>query len=183
MSFNDQPRLTGTILSIAPLTAPDLEPLFAAASDPLIWAGHPAKDRAERGVFESYFAFLLRAGGTLTVTDLKAGQMIGCSRYYTPPGEEGDIAIGFTFLARAHWGGATNLDLKRLMLGHAFETCDQVWFHIDPTNQRSQIATQRLGAVFAYEATQKLGDRPAPWLCYRLTKAAWHDTLRQRGML
>jgi RimJ/RimL family protein N-acetyltransferase len=177
-AFDNQPRLADETVALRPLVAEDLDGLHAAASDPATWAGHPARDRWRREVFEPYFAFLLASGGTLAIIDRASGAIIGCSRYYVPPDHPEGIAIGFTFLAPAYWGGATNFAVKRLMLGHAFESFPEVWFHIAPGNRRSQIATGRLGAVHAYDAELDLGTGPAPTMCFRLDRASWEKTVQ-----
>ena len=182
ITFDNQPALGGDTLDLRPLISADLEPLFEAASDPAIWAGHPAKNRHEREFFEPYFKLLLDRGGTLVVIDRTKGRMIGCSRYYTAPDRPGTISIGFTFLNTAYWGGATNFELKTLMLDHAFGCFEDVWFHIDPTNIRSQRATQKLGAVHDYDAILDLSGTAAPWQCYRLSRAAWSNTLARHTL-
>jgi N-acetyltransferase len=40
-----QPTLVGETILIRPLRSEDWAEMFAAASDPLIWEVHPAKDR------------------------------------------------------------------------------------------------------------------------------------------
>ena len=175
MTFDRQPVLTSETLVLRPLEAVDFEGLYAAASDPETWAGHPAKNRHESSVFRGYYDFLLGTGSTLVVEDRKARQIIGCSRYYTAPDMPESIAIGFTFLNHQYWGGAWNFQMKLLMLGHAFVSFDEVWFHIDPTNIRSQKATGKLGAQHEYDATLDLGSGPAPWKCYKLTRANWAE--------
>lgn len=171
--FDPQPRLLSDALELRPLRPDDFEDLHAAASRPEVWAGHPAKDRHERAVFAPYFRFLLDSGTTLAVIDRRSGRIIGCSRYYTAPDRPDDLAIGFTFLNDAYWGGGTNLELKRLMLDHAFRTFPEVWFHIDPANVRSQRATAKLGAEHACDAVLDLSGTPASWMCFRLRKRTW----------
>ena len=178
MIFNNQPSLAFGSISIEPLNERHRASLAAAASDPLIWAGHPDTDRGEPSVFDGYFDFLKMAGGAVAIRS--QGKIIGCSRYYTAPDRPEDIAIGFTFLTRDHWGGETNFAVKSLMLDHVFACFDTVWFHIDPVNTRSQVATQRLGAVFAYDAELALGPKPFLWKCYRLTSIAWDVTQKAR---
>ncbi|MEM7544196.1 MAG: GNAT family N-acetyltransferase [Pseudomonadota bacterium] len=177
MTFDTQPVLTSEMLHLRPLRADDFEGLYAAARDPATWAGHPAKTRYQRDVFSPYFASLQDSGSCLVAEDRSALRIIGCSRYYTAPDMPGSISIGFTFLDHAYWGGAVNFEMKRLMLGHAFRSFDEVWFHIDPTNIRSQKATAKLGAVFVYDAALKLGPAEAPWKCYRLTRDAWAEVV------
>lgn len=175
MNFDMQPRLAGHGLCLRPLEAADRAALTAAAADPLIWAGHPARDRHLPDVFARYFESLL-AGGALAVTEAASGRVIGCSRYYIAPDCAPDLSIGFTFLTRDHWGGETNLRLKALMLAHAFKRHDWVWLHIAPDNLRSRAAAERLGARLHHRAMLDLGPGPVPYLCYRITRADWAAT-------
>lgn len=179
--FNTQPELIGKEIKLRPMVAADFEPLFAAASDPETWAGHPAKTRYQRDVFQGYFDMLLELGGTLVIIDIANDRMIGCSRYYAAPNQPDSMSIGFTFLNNAYWGGATNFDVKQLMHRHVFESFPELWFHIDPTNLRSQKATAKLGAEHAYDAMLDLsGTGAVEWKCYRLTKAAWEKVCAAR---
>jgi len=174
-AFDAQPTLTGDALLLRPLAAQDFDGLYAAASDPGIWAGHPVTDRYKRPVFQGYFQALLDSGATLVILDRTSTEMIGCSRYYVAPDMPDSIAIGFTFLTREYWGGATNRALKALMLEHAFASFPEVWFHIAPGNRRSQKATAKLGAEFVHDATLTLADTPSLWKCYRLTRQDWRE--------
>ena len=178
MTFNDQPELKGETLRLRGLREEDREALFLAASDAETWAGHPAKDRHQREVFDPYFDMLLGAGGTLIVFDKATDKAIGCSRYYVGPDAPDDISIGFTFLNHRYWGGEVNLRMKQLMLDHAFNHFDRVWFHIAPDNIRSQKATMKLGARHVYDATLALsGGRVSDYCCYRLDRADWQARL------
>ena len=59
----------------------------------------------------------LAQGGALAVIDRASGQIVGSSRWQGyDPAEGGSVEIGWTFLARSHWGGRYNPELKRLML-------------------------------------------------------------------
>ena len=175
--FDPQPTLNGKTLALRPLVEDDFQGLLSAASDPLTWAGHPATNRHQPDIFRRYFDFLLTAGGTLIICNAATGTVMGCSRYYTAPDMPGTISIGFTFLNHAYWGGKANFELKTLMLGHAFGQFEAVWFHIDPTNLRSQKATQKLGAQHIYNTELDLSGSQAPWNCYRLTRQDWQTTL------
>ena len=181
MGFDPQPHLDDEALALRPLRADDLDALHAAAAAPETWAGHPATDRHEREIFEHYFRFLLDSGTTLAVIDRASRRMIGCSRYYAAPDRPGSISVGFTFLDHRWWGGRTNRSLKRLMLGHAFAIVPEVWFHIAPSNIRSQKATRKLGAEHDHDATLDLSGTPALWMCFRLTRDAWRRTLAASG--
>ncbi|MCE1118840.1 MULTISPECIES: GNAT family N-acetyltransferase [Pseudomonas] len=172
-AFDYQPVLQGVSLRLESLTRLHFEAMLLAASDPLIWAGHPSADRYKPEVFEPYLETLLATGKALAVIDVRQGTVIGGSSYYTPPDQLDGIAIGFTFLVRAHWGGASNRELKGLMLEHAFKRHDRVFFHIAPTNIRSQKATLKLGAEHLYDAQLNLSGASRLWKCYALTRARW----------
>jgi hypothetical protein len=49
-----------------------------------------------------------------------------------------EVEFGWTFLARSHWGGATDREVKRLMLDHALSFVDTVVFWAGETNWRLQ---------------------------------------------
>jgi len=57
------------------------------------------------------------------------------------------VEIGWTFLARSHWGGTYNREMKQLMLRHAFQFVIRVVFLISPQNIRSQKSIEKLGGV------------------------------------
>lgn len=180
-NFDAQPVLDCERFHLEPLQRGSFENLYAAAADPAIWAGHPSRDRYKRSVFSRYFEFLLETRRALTVTDRRNSQIIGCSSYYTAPDMPGSISIGFTFLTCPYWGGRANFDVKKLMLDHAFNTFEDVWFHIDPTNIRSQKATAKLGAVHEYDPTLDLSGTPVKWMCFKLTKEVWDRSCREKG--
>lgn len=180
MQFKFNPTLTDTTLLLRPLAATDENALTQAASDPAIWAGHPATDRYKPEVFKPYFDMLLASGGTLIVTDAKTNAVLGCSRYYTVDYAPKDIAIGFTFLVKSHWGGGTNFAMKRLMLDHAFHYVDRVWLDIAPTNIISQKATAKLGAQYSHDHAAEIGGGKRDWRAYALTRENWMQTLQHQ---
>ena len=57
-----------------PLEPDDFDATYAAASDPLIWEQHPAKDRHKREVFERFFSDAMKSGGALLAVDPKDGR-------------------------------------------------------------------------------------------------------------
>jgi len=145
--FDLQPHLIGDLLEVRPLRREDWESLFAVASDPLIWEQHPANDRYKEKVFREFFQEALESRGAFVVIDRKAQRIIGSSRYFGFEPRKREIEIGWTFLARSHWGGKYNGELKRLMLDHAFRFVESVVFIIGPTNVRSQRALEKIGGV------------------------------------
>ena len=79
--------------------------------------------------------------------DRSTSQLIGSSRYYGYEPDRSEIEIGWTFIVRSHWGDATNREVKRLMLDHAFTFVDTVIFWVGEENWRSQGAMTKIGGV------------------------------------
>ncbi len=153
MPFDLQPILKGELLELRPLRAEDFHDLYAVAADPLIWEQHPIKDRYKEEVFKEFFREALETGGALIAIDSEDGQVIGSSRFHGYDQEKSEIEIGWTFLARSHWGGIYNREMKRLMLQHAFRFVNSVIFVVGTQNLRSQRAVEKIGGV-------RLGSRP-----------------------
>jgi RimJ/RimL family protein N-acetyltransferase len=148
MPFELQPTLTGTLLELRPLRPEDFADLYAVASDPRIWEQHPVSDRYKEDVFrEEFFRGALASGGAFAVIDRATGRIIGSSRYYGFDEARSEIEIGWTFLARAYWGGVHNREMKELMLRHAFRFVNSVVFLVGPDNRRSQRAMEKIGGV------------------------------------
>lgn len=145
--MNLQPlSLENELIKLIPLTNDHFDKVYLAASDPFIWAQHPAPDRYKREVFEQFFADGIKSNGAFTIFDAKTGGVIGTSRYYDYDKPARTIAIGYTFLTREYWGTAYNRNLKNLMINYAFEYIDSILFHVGAVNIRSQKAVEKLGA-------------------------------------
>jgi N-acetyltransferase len=147
MTFDLQPTLRGDLMHLRPLRQDDYDALFAVASDPLIWEQHPVPDRYKPEVFREFFSVAMASGGALAVIDNQTGRIIGSSRYANLIPERSEIEIGWTFLARAFWGGLYNREMKQLMLRHAFQFVDHVVFLIGPKNFRSRRAMENIGGI------------------------------------
>jgi RimJ/RimL family protein N-acetyltransferase len=157
MSFELQPTLNGELVHLRPLRPEDWDDLCAVASDPLIWEQHPINDRYRVDVFRGFFREALESGGALIVIDSKDGRVIGSSRFDGYDEDKSEIEIGWTFLARSHWGGLYNGEMKRLMLGHAFRFVKRVILLVGPQNMRSQRAVERIGGVRVGSRTDASG--------------------------
>ena len=170
-----QPILTGRNITLRPLGTDDFPGLFQAASDPAIWEQHPDSTRYKREVFrERFFSGAITSGGAVAVIDNRTGGIIGSSRYYDwDPGKR-ELAIGYTFLVREHWGTGTNREMKELMLAHAFKHAVLVWFHVGRANLRSRRAVEKLGATLSHEEERDLVGEPFVQLYYKLYASAWN---------
>lgn len=168
-----QPTLVGPSLLLRPLRADDWEALFAVASDPLIWEQHPAHDRWQESVFRTFFDDALANRGALTVIDKASGAVIGSSRYQgLEEASGGSVEIGWTFLARSHWGGSANRALKRLMVAHALASIAECRFAVGETNWRSRAAMVKIGGrLTAWEDLRGMAGKQVRHVTYVITRA------------
>jgi len=177
MSFDLQPILKGELLGLRPLRPEDFHDLYAVASDPLIWEQHPIKDRYKEEVFKGFFREALESGGALIAIDSKDGQVIGSSRFHGYDKEKSEIEIGWTFLARSHWGGIYNREMKQLMLRHAFQFVNSVIFLVGPQNLRSQRAMEKIGGFRAGSRRDGCGRES---FVYQITPSTFLDTFAEQ---
>lgn len=169
-----QPVLEGEHLRLRPLTAADWDALFAVASDPLIWQQHPAHDRWREPVFRAFFEDALANRGALVAIDARTQAVIGSSRFQgLEEAAGGSVEIGWTFLARSHWGGRWNHEMKRLMLTHALASVAQCRFLVAGTNTRSRRALEKIGASLTDRREERVMADGAviPHLIYVVTRA------------
>jgi RimJ/RimL family protein N-acetyltransferase len=170
MPFDSQPYLRGELLELRPVRPDDFGALYAVAADPLIWAQHPDPDRYQEPVFRAFFLGALDSGGALVAIDRADGRVIGSSRFHGYDEAASEVEIGWTFLARSHWGGRYNGEMKRLMLGHAFRFVRTVVFLIGPQNVRSRRAVEKIGGVLSGTRPNSLGRES---VVYRIEAAAF----------
>jgi len=165
-----QPFLEGDQLLLRPLQPEDWVGLFTVASDPLIWEVHPAFNRWQEPVFRAFFEDALAKGGALAVIDRASGAIVGSSRYqFHEEADGGSVEIGWTFLARSHWGGHFNREMKRLMLTHAFRFVERVVFMIGETNVRSRRAMEKIGGRLTdYREVRQMAGGDMPHVCYEI---------------
>jgi RimJ/RimL family protein N-acetyltransferase len=176
MPFDLQPTLKGQLVELRPLRAEDFHDLYAVASDPLIWEQHPVNDRYKEEVFKLFFREALDSGGALIVFDANDGRVIGSSRFHGYNAEQSEIEIGWTFLARSHWGGVYNGEMKQLMLRHAFQFVNSVIFVVGTQNLRSQRAVEKIGGVCTGSRLDGGGRNS---FVYQITASAFAEQERQ----
>jgi RimJ/RimL family protein N-acetyltransferase len=170
MPFELQPTLRGELVELRPLCEGDFAELYAVASDPLIWEQHPASDRYKEDVFREFFRGALESGGAFVVLEAKTGRVIGSTRFCGYDEGRSEIEIGWTFLARSHWGGVHNGEMKRLMLAHAFRFVESVVFLVGPENLRSRRAVEKIGGVLDGTRPNAVGRDS---VVYRITASAF----------
>ena len=172
MSPPMQPVLMDECVLVRPMEEADRDALFTVASDPAIWALHPAHDRWKRDVFDPFFAEGLASNGGLVIIDQRSGAVIGSSRYDIRVCAAGEVEIGWTYLARHYWGGAVNRSIKRLMLNYAFERgFEAVIFLVGDNNLRSRRAMEKIGAALTSRRQEwPMGNTVVNHLIYRITR-------------
>lgn len=143
--FELQPTLIGELIELRPLRPEDYDAVFAAASDPQIWEQHPDRERYKPEIFREYFQSGIDSGGAFAIIDRESRRIIGSSRYWNYKPQNDEIEIGWTFLERKYWGGRYNLELKLLMLRHAFKFVERVLLIVGEHNLRSQRAVEKIG--------------------------------------
>jgi len=173
-NFDLQPYLFDDLIEMLPLKENDFDELFKAAADPLLWEQHPNKDRYKKEVFRNFFKGAMESGGAFIVKDKKTMKVIGSSRYYDYNKEENSVSVGYTFISRDCWGKSFNPKMKKLMLDHAFEFVDKVYFHIGKDNIRSQKAIIKTGAVKVDEIDMRyFGEEVHRNFIYLMEKDVW----------
>ena len=169
--FDFQPTLSGDLLTLQPQVPEDWEALFAVASDPAIWAMHPMRERYREPVFRAFFNDALADRGGLVARDRADGTVFGFSRYSEQFADPGEVEIGWTFLACDRWGGGWNREMKKLMLGHAFESYDSVLFRIGEDNLRSRRAVEKIGGVLTDRVQEyRIGEAMIRHVTYAIAK-------------
>lgn len=178
MAFDLQPTLRGSLVGLRPLRVDDFPALYVVSKDPKIWEQHPSPDRYKYGEFTKFFEEAMASKGALLAHDMKDGRVIGSSRYFAYDPAKSEIEIGWTFLARSHWGGTYNHEMKQLMLRHAFRFVDRVLFLIGADNARSRKAVESIGATL-------VGTRPnadgAERVAYAITADVFAEGLGKRS--
>jgi N-acetyltransferase len=181
MSMPDfQPTLTGPTVIVRPIAASDWPELFAAGSDPEIWKVHPASDRYTEPAFRAYFDSAVASKMAFVFVDRSTGGLIGSSRYYGYDAERSEVEIGWTFVVRSHWGGATNREVKRLMLDHAFGFVDTVIFWVGEKNWRSQGAMKKIGGVLRDGLFTRELSGTVPNVIFEISKSRYQQGGRAR---
>ena len=88
--------------------------------------------------------------GCFVIRERLTQEVVGSTRYYGYDETDRCVRIGFTFLARKHWGTSANREIKDAMLERAFQLCESVLFDIGPENRRSITAVEKLGGVYSH---------------------------------
>ena len=90
------------------------------------------------------------------------------------PADGGSVEIGWTFLARSHWGGSVNREMKRLMLAHALQFVERVDFRVGEDNLRSRGAMEKIGGQLSERSDLvDTASGPVRHVVYEITRDAF----------
>lgn len=152
MTFLSPVTLTGSLVSLSPLSPDDAAALADAAADgelsTLQYTSVPPPDRM--GAWVEQCLRMQEAGTVLPFVTrrLSDDRVIGMTTYLNVEPEHRRLEIGQTWNAASAQRTGTNTDSKLLLLTHAFEEldCIAVDFRTHWLNQQSRRAIERLGA-------------------------------------
>jgi RimJ/RimL family protein N-acetyltransferase len=170
-----QPTLVGPTITVRPVSAGDWPEMFAAGSDQEIWKVHPVPDRYTKAGFRKFFDGAVSSKMAFAFVDRATNRVIGSSRYHGHDPVLNEIEIGWTFIARSHWGGRANREVKRLMLDHAFTFEDTVIFWVGEQNWRSQGAMTKIGGVKREGLFTREVSGTTPYFVFEITKGRYQQ--------
>jgi RimJ/RimL family protein N-acetyltransferase len=168
------PTLSNKLVSISAIQKEDFEELYQSASDPEIWENHPSYDRYKREVFQSFFDGAMDSIGGIVIREQATNKIIGSSRFNQIPDREDIVEIGWSFLAKAYWGGKYNRAFKSLMIDYGLKRYTDILFYVDVDNIVSQNAMNKLSATrYGPEGTEHLPSKKPTHLIYVINKDNW----------
>ena len=174
-----QPYLDGKLIRLRPLMESDFDALYSAGSDPAIWEMHPESDRYKIDKFKKYFCSGIESQGALAIIHQVSSRIIGSTRFTGYDEINSSVEIGYTFLERDYWSQGYNTELKRLMLRHAFELVECVFFRIGVANLRSRRAVEKFGAtILSSEEKYSSNGSVSVSVVYQLRKLDWSQKLK-----
>ena len=131
--------------------------LYLVASNPMVWAQHPERDRWKEPVFLQFFKKALENDlGCFTIIDKDKNSVVGSTRFYSFDSANKAIRLGYTFMDPAYWGPGANREIKNTLIDLAFSVVNKIFFDIGPDNHRSRAAVEKLGAVVAETSEEKV---------------------------
>lgn len=176
--------LGGTIAALEPLDAAHADALWQAAQAPEIWRWL-AHIGGSREYFDRWFELSLAAHrtgeeGVFAVRDRRSGKLVGSTRYLAVRPVDRALEIGWTWFDPSVWRTGLNVEVKLLLLTHAFEElgCVRVELKTDARNERSRAAMAAIPAQFEgilrnHMIVPDVGQRDSAY--YSVIDSEWPD--------
>lgn len=181
------PRLAPAVLEgedvrLEPLRRDHLDGLWAVASDPSLWRITSSRVRTRDDLVE-YVELALgdaAAGVALPFATVHraSGRIVGSTRFANYAAPHGRVEIGWTWIGHDWQGTAVNVEAKRLMLAHAFDTLglERVELKTSAVNARSRAAILALGATEEGTLRHHMRNPDDSWrdsVYYSILRAEW----------
>jgi RimJ/RimL family protein N-acetyltransferase len=146
-------RLEGSLAVLEPLEPGHAAALWKAAQAPETWSWLANLDDRER--FDEWLGQSLAASaagreGVFAICDRRRREIVGSTRYMNVRGADRALEIGWTWLNPVAWRSGINVEVKLLLLAHAFDDldCVRVELKTDARNERSRAAMAAIPAQF-----------------------------------
>jgi RimJ/RimL family protein N-acetyltransferase len=150
LAFDSTTLVTERLL-LRPLAPADAKMLFAVFSDSNVvryWSSTPWTEREQADQYVAAAANGLREGATLRlgIEIVATGQLIGQAALYSFDRQNRRCDIGYA-LGRSHWGKGYATEALTKLVAHGFAALElnRVEADIDPRNEASARALERLG--------------------------------------
>jgi len=148
-------RLEGRLVVLEPLSIVHEQGLAEAARDGELFTWMPGTQGDSRSAMRGWLLSSLESsdGGPdvpFAILAADSGEPVGATRFLEIRLEHLRVEIGWTWLARKHWGSGMTVEAKLLLLERAFEHvgCQRVEFKTDARNARSRGTLEALGVTF-----------------------------------
>jgi len=152
MELLESPTLTGSLVTLEPLSQNHADDLRVASGEGELWRAwytavpHPDAMEAEieRRLSLHDKGLMLPWATRLVAT----GKVVGMTTFMNPQADSARLEIGSTWLAKSAQGSGVNREAKLLQLTYAFEEleCIAVEFRTHWHNRKSRAAIAALGA-------------------------------------
>ncbi|TBN04438.1 N-acetyltransferase [Hyunsoonleella flava] len=140
-------------VKLSPLTLDNYSHLITIGSEPNLVQYSPSKVDTPKDL-KAYVETALEWQDNNTaipfiVFDKAVNAYAGTSRYMNISWHHSVLEIGATWIGRKFQGTDLNMNMKFLMLQHAFETLnfDKVEFRVDERNMASRKAVEKIGGI------------------------------------
>jgi len=151
MSWLENIKLSGALVTLEPLDMAHVEPLQAAVRDGEFWklwfARVPAPEQMA-GYVTAAIADAKKGNIAFAVRLKETNRIVGTTRFYNVDESNRRPMLGYTWYAKSVCRTGVNSETKLLLLQHVFEQKDAiaVEFRTHFFNQASRTSIERLGA-------------------------------------
>lgn len=152
MDFTALPTLTGSRLTLEPLSLGHVDDLSAASADGDLWktwyTNVPSPEGMAAEIERRLELFAAHSMLPWAIRDNDRNVVVGMTTFMNIRSKDRHLEIGSTWLAASAQRTGINTEMKRMLLGYAFDTldCIAVEFRTHWHNRQSRAAIAALGA-------------------------------------